>query len=165
MSDLDLPPDLVAALREGSPRELDAGGYGVMSLFSPEELRLATLEVRSSGNAPFAEEDPHYYDYGYYAVPAVNLVRGGRDSSENDLSWWFLWFPDGRCYGSYDEDHGDLVLFEPNVTWADICSDPPRYAEAAEVAGIEGLPMEFLRPWPRYEYVPDPDPPDPDFDA
>ncbi|MFO0958653.1 MAG: hypothetical protein U0800_14685 [Isosphaeraceae bacterium] len=165
MSELHLPPDLEDSLRGGIPPELDAGGYGVMSLFPLAELRLATLEVRSSGNAPFAEEDPHYCDYGYYAVPAVNLIRGCRNWPEIDLSYWFVWLPEERRYGSYDADHGDVVLFESRVTWTDICSDPPRYAMAAEVAGIDGLPMEFLRPWPRYEYVPDPDPPDPDSDA
>src|SRR4051794_24103837 len=95
----DLPEDLVAFLGR-EPATLDVGAYETVTLIPPGELRVEALEV-TPNLAPFAREDPHGLDGGYYAVPAVNLVRGEPRQSVDYPAWLFLWLPDERRYGSF----------------------------------------------------------------
>src|SRR5262249_6828632 len=111
----DLPEDLVAFLRAGSPAMLDAGHYGTVTLIPAGELRVEALEV-TPNLAPFAGDHPHADGYGHYAVPAVNLVRGGPKREGSFPAWLFLWLPGERRYGSYDFDHGDLHVFPADAS-------------------------------------------------
>jgi hypothetical protein len=110
-----LPADLVAFLRAGSPATLEAAHYETVALIPVEELRVETLEV-TPNLAPFASTHPHVDKYGHYAVPAVNLVRGGPKRADSFPAWLFLWLPNERRYGSYDLDHGDLMVYDPEVS-------------------------------------------------
>jgi hypothetical protein len=149
---LDLPEDLVAFLRAGSPATLDAGGYGTLTLFRPDALRIETLCVRLT-NSPVASEDPHREEFGHYPVPAVNLIRGSPRTDLDFPAWMFLWLPNERRYGSFDLDHGDLLMFAPSVRWADIVADPEPFALVTESGGDGRMPVEPLRPWLRYTFV------------
>src|SRR5687767_13392852 len=118
----DIQDDLAAFLRDGS-RTLDAGHYGPIELFELSQLRAETLAV-TPNMAPFAGSHPQADRYGHYAVPAVNLVRGGPRPSLDFPAWLLLWLPVERRYGSYDLDHGDLYVFPQGVSWPHIAVDP-----------------------------------------
>lgn len=148
----DLPDDLIAYLGSDSPPILDASGYGTLTLFRLEELRAETLTV-TPVNAPFADDDPHSEEFGHYPVPAVNLVRGDPRPGLDFPAWLFLWLPNERRYGSFDLDHGDVVMFAPSVRWSDIAGDAEAFALASEGGGGGPVPIEHLRPWPGYEFV------------
>jgi hypothetical protein len=147
-----LPADLIAFLRSGSPPTLDSGAYGTHTLFRPGELQLETLTVTPT-NAPFADDDPHRGQLGHYPVPAVNLVRGDPRPGLDFPAWLFLWLPNERRYGSFDLDHRDVLMFAPDVQWADIVADPESFALASEGGEDSPVPVEFLRPWPQYSFV------------
>ena len=93
----DLPADLLAFLRGGSPPKVQAGHYETVTLFTPDQLRVETLEV-TPNMAPFVHDHPHVDGYGYYAVPAVNLVRGDPRPRVDFPAWLFLWLPGERRY-------------------------------------------------------------------
>jgi hypothetical protein len=152
MTVTELPTDLVAYLHDPSRWKLDAGAYGVITLIPLKKLKVETLEV-TPNMSPFARDDPHSCDGGYYAVPAVNLVRGDKDWPEYHPRWLFLWLPHERRFGSFDHDHGDLMTFAPEVSWAQIAANAEKYAMASDTCGNDEVPMEYLRPWSRYPYV------------
>jgi hypothetical protein len=148
----DFPEDLIAFLLDGSPRALDAGSYGTVNLVPLDELRAETLEV-TPNLSPFADDDPHRLDGGYYAVPAVNLVEGSPRPGFDFPAWLLLWLPNERRYGSYDLDHGDLMMFAPEIGWSDIASDPGPFVQASDGGGDGPVSLCYLKPWPRYPYV------------
>jgi hypothetical protein len=145
-----IPDDLAALLRSG-PRTLSAGHYETVTLIPLEQLRVETLEV-TPNLSPFARQDPHRHDGGYYAVPAVNLVRGDPRPNLDFPAWLFLWLPNERRYGSFDDDHGDIVMFATGVRWSDIVADPEPFVLASESGGAGPVPVEYLQPWPQYPY-------------
>jgi hypothetical protein len=148
----DLPADLVAFLRAGSPATLDAGHYETIPLIPVEELRVETLEV-TPNLARFACDNPHADEYGHYAVPAVNLVRGGPERADSFPAWLFLWLPNERRYGSYDLDHGDLMVYAVEVTWSHIAADPGPFVRASDGEHDGPVAIEYFQPWPRYPFV------------
>jgi hypothetical protein len=147
-----LPDDLLAYLQAAAPATLDGGGYGKMTLFQPEELQMETLTVKLF-NAPFADEDLHHGEFGYYAVPAINLVHGEPRAGMDFPAWIFLWLPVERRYGSFDPDHGDVVMFAPQVRWTDIAGQAESFALASDGSGDGPVTIEYLRPWPKYPFV------------
>jgi hypothetical protein len=147
-----LPEDLVAFLRTGSPATLDAGHYGTVTLIPAEELWIETLEV-TPNLAPFAYDHPHADEYGHYAVPAVNLVRGDPKHAGSFPAWLFLWLPNERRYGSYDLDHGDLMVYAPDVAWSQIAADPVPFVRASDGQHDGPVAIEFLQLWPGYPFV------------
>ena len=127
--------------------------FETVHLVQLSQLRVDTLEL-TPNLSPFARDDPHRRDGGYYAVPAVNLVFGDDPRPNLDFpAWLLLWLPDLQRFGSFDLDHGDLVLFADRVRWADIAADPGPYVVASESGGRGPVPTEYLRPWPDYPYV------------
>jgi len=151
MNLLEIPDDLAAFLQNGT-RTMEAGHYETISLLSLAELRIETLEL-TPNMAPFARDDPHRFDGGCYLVPAINLVRGDPRPSLDFPAWLFLWLPDQRRFGSFDLDHGDLIMFAPDVQWSDIVADPESFVLASESGGDGPVPIEYLKPWPHYPYV------------
>jgi hypothetical protein len=145
----DLPDDLVAYLRERTPQTLDAAGYGIVEMLPVEELRIEILTVTPT-MAPFARTHPHAHDFGHYPVPAVNLIR--KDPKRGFPAWLFLWLPNERRYGSFDLDHGDLIVFAPSVTWSDIAADPEPFVSTSDGVPDERVALEYLEPWHRYSY-------------
>jgi hypothetical protein len=152
MGELDLPADLIAFLRSGSPPALNAGHYETVTLFAPEELRVETLEV-TPNMAPFASDHPHADGYGHYAVPAINLVRGDPRPGLDFPAWLLLWLPVERRYGSYDLDHGDLYVFPVDASWSQIMADPLAFIRASDGLSDGPVPVEHLEPWHRYPWV------------
>src|SRR5262249_45098862 len=148
----DLPEDLVAFLQTGSPATMEAGHYERVTLIPVEDLRVETLEV-TPNLAPFACNHPHVDEYGYYAVPAVNLVRGGPKRADSFPAWVFLWLPNDRRYGSYDVDHGDLMVYCPEVSWSQIAADPAPFVLASDGEHYGPVAIEYFRPWPRYPFT------------
>jgi hypothetical protein len=147
----DIPDDLAAFLR-GGPRTLEAAHYETVTLLGLEELRVEELPV-TPNMAPFASDHPHADGYGHYAVPAVNLVRGGPKRAGSFPAWLFLWLPAERRYGSYDLDHGDLYVFPPDASWSQIAADPEPFIRASDSDGDGPVPVEFLEPWHRHPWV------------
>jgi hypothetical protein len=143
---------LATFLRAGSPATLDAGPYETVTLLPAEELRVETLEV-TPNLAPFAGDHPHADQYGHYAVPAVNLVRGDPERAGSFPAWLFLWLPNERRYGSYDLDHGDLVVYAPEVSWSHIAADPVPYVRASDGQHDGPVAVEYFELWPRYPLV------------
>jgi hypothetical protein len=152
VTSLNLPDDLAAFLRGPGAGPLDAGAYGTLRLVPLEQLHLETLEL-TPNYSPFARDDPHRYDGGYYAVPAVNLVEGEPDWPSYFPRLAFVWLPNEGRYGSFDQDHGELMLFRSGLEWAEIAADAEAYLLAGESCGSERVPMECLKPWPKYPYV------------
>lgn len=152
MSVPELPADLLSFLRSGSPTTLEAGHYETVVLFKPDELRIELLEV-TPNMAPFRRNHPHADGYGYYAVPAINLVRGDPRPNLDFPAWLFLWLPDERRYGSFDLDHGDLYVFPPDTSWTQIVADPTPYIESSENSEVGTVPTGFLEPWHKYPWV------------
>jgi hypothetical protein len=122
-----------------------------VSLVAADDLRVGTLEV-TPAVSPFARDDPHRHDGGCYLVPAVNLVAGGPRSDVDFPAWLLLWLPAERRYGSFDLDHGDVLMFAPDVRWSDIAADPAAYVSASEGGGRGPVSGEYLKPWPMYSY-------------
>jgi hypothetical protein len=145
-----IPDDLAAFLR-GRNRTLEAGHYGTVNLVPLRKLQVEKLEV-TPNMAPFARQDPHRHDGGFYAVPAVNLVRGDPRPSVDFPAWLFLWLPNEQRYGSFDLDHGDIIMFAPEIRWSDIAADPEPFVLASEGGGSGPVPIEYLQPWPQYPY-------------
>jgi hypothetical protein len=146
-----IPDDLAAFLRSGL-RTLDAGHYETVMLFGLEELQVETLEV-TPNMAPFARDHPHAEGYGHYAVPAINLVRGEPRPSLDFPAWLFLWLPEERRYGSYDLDHGDLLILPLDASWSKIVADPLPFVVAGDGIGDGPVPVEHLEPWHRYQWL------------
>ena len=87
-------------------------------------------------------------------MPAVNLVHGDRFSSVDYRfpASLLLSLPNELRYGSYDLDHGDLMVFGPDTTWSDIVANPKPVVKT--VAGEPPtITIEYLRPWPLYPFV------------
>jgi hypothetical protein len=152
VTNLNLPDDLVAFLRGEHAVTLDAGGYGILRLVPLQRLRVETLEL-TPHYSPFAVDDPHRYDGGYYAVPGVNLVEGNPDWPNYFPRLAFVWFSSERRYGSFDLDHGELMLFRPTLRWPEIVANAEMHLRAGERCGSEQVPMEYFKPWPQYPYV------------
>jgi hypothetical protein len=150
--DLTLPADLVDALSRGD-LTFEAGYYGTVTLIPLDKLKVETLEV-TPNMAPFVSTHPHADEYGHYAVPAVNLIQSGEKREGSFPAWLFLWLPTESRYGSYDLDHGDLLAYDPKVTWSDIAADPAPYLRASDGEHDGTVSIEYLEPWHCYEFVP-----------
>lgn len=151
MSVPNLPMDLVDFLRGKAQPQLTTEGYGTLNLIPLEQLRVEQQLVTPT-LSDFAAEDPHE-GQGGYEVPAVNLISGGTSDMGKWYAWLFLWLPNERRYGSMDLDHGDLILFPEGASWSQIAADPEAFIQASESCGTEEIPIEYLKPWPRYPRV------------
>jgi hypothetical protein len=148
MQPIDLPSDLAAFLRDKRTPQLATVCYGRLDLIPLDELCVQTIAV-SPTLAPFADQDPHD-GWGGYLVPVINLNRKVPDTC--CPSCLLVWLPNERRYGSVDQDHGDLMMFMPDVTWSQIAANPEAFVLATESCGNEGLRMEYLKPWPQYPW-------------
>jgi hypothetical protein len=145
-----IPADLAEFLRAGRSLDYDPGDAepGMLVLRRYDELSLGELYVSSNEIAhdqvhdePGSGEDPHLHDFGYYFIPAVDLVASctGDYPPEGLLAW----IPDLGCYGTWDSGHHDLQLF-PGVTWREIVASPLRYINAQ---WSNDPPGHYLAPW------------------
>jgi hypothetical protein len=114
-----------------------------------DELRVESLNVTPT-LSPFAASHPHAQEFGQYLVPAVNLVRP--HPKHGFPAWLFLWLAEERRYGSFDLDHGDLIVFSPTVTWSDIAADPEPFVNTSDGVPDDRVPLEYLEPWHRFPF-------------
>jgi hypothetical protein len=148
---LNLPVDLVDFLRLGLKLDHAAESEaGAIELLPMESLCLQLFPTDVDNGPIDNSTDPHCREMGCYMVPAVSLVA----TCENyDPLGLILWFPNERCFGTWDSSHTLLESFSTDVTWTDIAREPVRYLNAfwgeARVGGLAPF-----RPWPRYEYDP-----------
>jgi hypothetical protein len=156
--DLRLPSDLVEFLGAGESLEYDEADAepGMLVLRRLDELSLGEVYVESRETAhdeihdePGAGEDPHIDDFGYYVIPAVDLVASCTvDYPPEGL---LAWLPDRDCYATWDSGHLDLQVF-PGVTWTEIAASPLRYVNAQ---WSNDPPGHYLAPWLHgYPYKP-----------
>jgi hypothetical protein len=153
-----LPADLVEFLAAGGSLEYDEADAepGMLVFRRLDELSLGEVYVESTETAhdeshdePGAGEDPHIDDYGYYVIPAVDLVASCTvDYPPEGL---LAWLTDRSCYATWDSGHLDLQLF-PGVTWTEIAASPLRYVNAQWSSDPPGY---YLAPWLHgYPYKP-----------
>jgi hypothetical protein len=65
----------------------------------------------------------------------------------------FLWLPNERRYGSYDLDHGDLMVYDAEVSRSQIVADPVPFVRASDGQYGESVAIEYFQPWHRYPFV------------
>lgn len=145
-----LPADLVAFLEAGKTLDYDpdAAEPGMLVLRGAGELSLAELYVNTNEIAhdpvhdePGAGEDPHAGDYGYYVVPAVDLVASC--TGDYPPQGLLAWLPEPGCYATWDSGHLDLQFF-PGVSWSEITASPLEYVNAQ---WSNDPPGRYLAPW------------------
>ena len=141
-----VPDDLLDFLQRGQqlkydPKDCEAGS---VILKRSSDLVIAEIYIDSE-NSPWQESDPNAGREGYYSIPAVSLV----DSCEGyDPEGILVWLPDQQCYGTWDNDHWDVLVF-PDVSWSDIVANPVPFINAQWRGEVK---FEYLRPWPCYEF-------------
>jgi hypothetical protein len=87
---------------------------------------LADLELSEVWAEPLQDDDPHYGEKGYYAIPAVSLVH---ECEGYDPEFILLWLPHDGLFGTWDSDHWILRVF-PNANWQNIVDNPIPYINA-----------------------------------
>jgi hypothetical protein len=117
---------------------------GKVTLKRLEDLRLDSIYIDSEGS-PHSELDPNKGREGYYAVPAVSLIAKCQHYDPDGI---LVWLPDQSCYGTWDNDHWDVLIF-PKVSWTEIVKDPVPFINAQWKRGVA---CEYLTPWERYEF-------------
>lgn len=147
MQNLNLPQDLVKFFRFGkqltyNPERCEVG---CVKLFTLSQLSLGRVYVDSE-ESPLAKNDPHVGEYGYYSVPAVDLVASCEGYNPKGI---LIWLPDFELFGTWDGDHWDVRVF-PGVTWTGIVSNPIKYINAQWYP--DEIANEFLVPWHKYPF-------------
>jgi hypothetical protein len=120
--------------------DVSASQIGEIRLARPDELELKLVEI-SPDDMASATLDPYTFAPGHYRIPAVSLVA---ESTDYDPSGLLGWFPDFNCFGSWDTEHGPMLLF-PGVGWSTIVDDAFRYLdEMWEQSGLGVSPLPWL---------------------
>jgi hypothetical protein len=141
-----VPDDLKAFLSAGKQLQYDPRGCepGLIKLLPLDKLVLG--EVRVAALAAAAEQgDPHAWQRGYYVIPAVNLVA---EADGYDPEFILLWLPEDDAYGTWDNEHYELLVF-PGVTWSEIAANPLPYIGAQWDGPEPGIPFA---PHPKYPF-------------
>jgi hypothetical protein len=148
---VDLPADLRAFLGSGRQLTYDPAGCeaGRVTLRALHELRLERFPVDLQ-SSELEEQDPHRGELGCYVVPAIDLLAGC--DGGHDPRGLLLWLPVERRYGTWDPDHGGLLLFGADTTWDVIAAAPAAHLDAQWRDASEDAPVtEPIAPW-RHEY-------------
>jgi hypothetical protein len=149
---VEVPEDLFGFLRAGRRLQYDAGvcEAGMVQLHRPENLRQVVFRAQTYGT-PAARLDPHSGEAGTYAVPGVDLVASCDGDYEPE--GLLVWFPSEQQYGVVDTDRDYVLLFGPDVRWADIATSPAEHINAQwGFPEIRRVPTSFLEPWHRYTW-------------
>jgi hypothetical protein len=141
-----LPHDLQEFLGKKKKLEYDVEECvaGKIALKRLDKLCIEPIYVDSE-NSPLEELDPNAGKRGYYAIPAVSLLSKCQGFDPEGI---LVWLPDQLSYGTWDNDHWDVLVF-PDVTWTDIVRDPVPFINAQ---WKHGVPLEYLAPWDRYQF-------------
>jgi hypothetical protein len=138
-----LPSDAVAFLRAGRQLEYD------FAAAVPGEVKLRVFDELELGEAwisTIIKSDPHFEEFGYYAVPAISLTE---DCEEDDSEYILLWLPHERLFGTWDSDRWLLTVFE-HSTWTDIVENPITYINAQWYP--DSQTSKHFIPWPKYAF-------------
>jgi hypothetical protein len=76
-----------------------------------------------------------------YDIPGIDLIKQIDAYSPDGV---LIWFPLFGEYGSWDCDHGTIVMM-PNLSWTEIAKDPARYVNVQWYP--DRVNHSFLRPW------------------
>lgn len=147
---VDVPDDLRAFLKTGQRLQYDEAACeaGLVRLHRLEGLRQVVFRAQTHGT-PVASLDPHAGEAGTYAVPGVDLVASS--SGDYEPEGLLVWFPLEQRYGVVDTDHDYVLLFDPDVRWADIVASPAEFVNAQwAFPELARAPVSFLEPWHRY---------------
>jgi hypothetical protein len=147
MDNFNLPNDLFEFLITGQQLVYDT--YlcepGEVLLKSYAELKTGVVWVDSQGSA-IKYDDPNGTRQGYYEIPAISLTK---ESEHYDPEYLLMWLPQDRLYGSWDNDHWNLIVF-PHTRWDDIAEDPVLYLNALwENRSHVGV---YFQPWLKYDF-------------
>jgi len=147
MDNMCLPQDYIDFLQSGKTLNYNPKIClcGKLELLPLKYLFYSEVYVDSE-NATFAKFDPHASEYGYYPVPAVDLVASCDRYSPDGI---LVWLPDQGLFGSWDCDHYDLIIF-PGVTWTQIVAAPVKYINSQWYP--KGVICEYFQPFPRYHF-------------
>ena len=146
-SHLSLPGDLFDFVYSGRQLKYPVKESipGRLALRGLDELSLGSVWVDSE-KAPI-DGDPNEGKIGYYTVPAFSLTK---KCTGYEPEFLLLWLPTENLYGTWDCDHGHLVVF-PDATWSDIVRDPIPFINAQWDANENGA--YYFVPWPEYPYT------------
>ena len=148
--ELLLPAELLKFLRTGQILDYDVlrCEAGQVALKSPDALVLSHFQTQTFGT-PLLAEDPHQ-GRGSYEVVGVDLIASC--TGDYDPEGLLVWFPQERRFGVHDPDHDILLIFSPQVGWAEIVAEPAKHLTASiviqgDVDELEHAPTEHLIPW------------------
>lgn len=140
-----VPAETLSTMAGGGQLDYDPGRAQTGAILLGRAPEQVTLAVTSEGQA-WDADDPHRYDQGHYEVVAQSLVA---ECDTMDPLGVLVWLPIERCFGSWDPDHLDVLMF-PGVTWAEIVLDPPLYLNAIS----DPVPFnDYLDAVPHHPYV------------
>lgn len=143
MNSFNLPNGAVEFLKAGKQLSYDFKSVetGEVKLKRFEDLILG--EIWSDTDM---EGDPHQFEEGHYAIPAVKLTG----ECEHYLpEYLLLWLPNEKMFGAWDSDHGVLTVFN-GATWADIVANPAPFI-SAQWNPESGVGTRF-QPWQTYPH-------------
>lgn len=151
MADLNLPADLVAFLKAGKQLEYDPATCeaGKVELLALDQLKVQLFPMFIDDEELFAL-DPHHGENGYYLVEAINLVR---ECDGYHAVGTLIWLPFDNVYGTWDEEHWYIGVFDPETTWTKIVEAPAQHINAHWVGAFpDSVNATSLIPWPKYRY-------------
>jgi hypothetical protein len=107
---------------------------------------LSDLELSEVWTEPLHNDDPHYGEKGYYAIPAVSLVH---ECEGYDPEFILAWLPQDKLFGTWDSDHWNLKVF-PEADWKSIVNNPIPFINAQW--DPDSKVSQNFTPWSRYEF-------------
>ncbi len=148
MTNLELPDDLVAFLKEGRQLEYNPTRceIGRATLLPLAQLKLELFGV-STQSSVVEKEDPCSGQGGCYLVDGVSLLASCQGYDPEGM---LLWLPRERRYATWDSSHLGIHVFPPETTWLDIAADLPGYVNRQWGNWTR---EQTLIPWPRYVHV------------
>src|SRR5262249_5366689 len=122
---------------------------GKVTLLSRQRLCIRTFGARCGGTAH--EADDPKAGPGGYRVPGVDLVAACTGDYEPERLR--VGVAGENSYGVWDSYHEYVLIFGPEVTWADIVASPAEYINAQwAFEDLAQAPAQFLVPWPKYPF-------------
>lgn len=152
MDELKLPSDLADFLTAGKQLVYDPATCEAkqLTLLPRDQLRLRLFNAHTYGT-PHEQNDPNRGKRGVYRVPGVDLIA--TCSGDYEPEGLLVWFPEERSYGVWDSSHDYILIFGPEVAWAQIAAAPAKFINAQwAFDDIERAEATFLIPWLKYPF-------------
>jgi hypothetical protein len=118
------------------PLEVEEGTFYASDELELREFKLSTPQYYDNEGTEIGD-DPELY----YEIPGADLVSETPDYGGDGI---LIWFPKFHEYGSWDPDHGTILLF-PGISWGSIQNNLARYLNAQWYR--ERVQSYLLRPW------------------